>query len=73
MAYALGLIIGGGEFGSSNDSFTIKLPYKKWGDIEKNPARASEISTGIINVVVPMFTWLTVKTSRQKCREVKNL
>ena len=30
-AYLLGLMIGGGIFGTAEDVFRIRLPYKKWG------------------------------------------
>ena len=54
-AYLLGLIIGGGVFGNAEDSFRIRLPYKKWGSYLENPQRAGQISRDIMNVVSPMF------------------
>lgn len=54
-AYILGLVIGGGEFGANRNSFYIKLPFKQWGDIEKNPKRASEIGKDIMKVVGPIM------------------
>lgn len=57
-AYILGLVIGGGVFGSNDNAFHIKLPYKQWGSIEKNPARAGKIAQDIIKVVAPMLKGL---------------
>ena len=54
-AYLLGLIIGGGVFGKNDNSFHIRLPYKRWGSVEKNPARAGKIAKDILNVVSPMM------------------
>ena len=54
-AYLFGLLVGGGVFGADNSSFLIQLPYNAWGDIAKNPARASEIGMSILNVVKPTF------------------
>lgn len=54
-AYLLGLIIGGGVFGNAEDTFIIKLPYKKWGSYIENPQRAGQISADILNKVGQMF------------------
>jgi len=54
-AYIIGLVIGGGSFGSSMNSFSIKLPYKQWGDVSKNPTRAGEIANDIIRAVSPVM------------------
>ena len=54
-AYLLGLIIGGGVFGSNANSFSIKLPYKQWGNVEQNPVRAGQIGRDIFRVVKPML------------------
>ncbi len=54
-AYIFGLILGGGVFGNSKDSFYIKLPYEQWGDAAKNPARAGNIANDILKVVKPIF------------------
>jgi hypothetical protein len=54
-AYILGLVIGGGVFGNAEDTFTVKLPYKKWGSYIENPSRAGEIAESILKVVSPMF------------------
>ncbi|MDR1881536.1 MAG: hypothetical protein LBR26_01990 [Prevotella sp.] len=54
-AYLLGLVIGGGVFGNAEDTFVVKLPYKKWGSYIKNPGRAGEIAKNILKVVSPMF------------------
>lgn len=54
-AYLLGLMIGGATFGSSNDRFTIKLPFKKWGSYAENPQRVGEIGKDILNKVGQMF------------------
>lgn len=54
-AYILGLVVGGGSFGSSKDSFSIKLPYKQWGDVQKNPTRAGEIANDIVRAVSPVM------------------
>lgn len=53
-AYLLGLIVGGGIFGS-DESLQIRLPYKQWGDIAKNPSRAGKIAADILKVVKPMM------------------
>jgi len=54
-AYLLGLVIGGGVFGNSEDTFIVKLPYNKWGSYKANPERAGEIAKNILKVVGPMF------------------
>lgn len=54
-AYLLGLVIGGGVWGNAEDVLRIVLPYRSWGDCDKNPKRASEISNDVLRVVSPMF------------------
>lgn len=54
-AYLLGLVIGGGCFSSDCSSFSIKLSYKQWGDVGKNPERAGVIAEDIIHVVKPLM------------------
>jgi hypothetical protein len=54
-AYLLGLVIGGGVFGNAEDTFIVKLPYKKWGSYIENPSRAGEIAQDILKRVSPMF------------------
>ena len=54
-AYLLGLIIGGGVFGNDENSFTIRLPYKKWGSYYANPQRAGNIARDILGKVGQMF------------------
>ncbi len=54
-AYLLGLIVGGGIWGNAEDVVRIVLPYRSWGDCEKNPMRASSISKDVMRVVSPMF------------------
>ncbi|MCL2220025.1 MAG: hypothetical protein FWB94_09095 [Chitinispirillia bacterium] len=54
-AYLLGLVIGGGVFGNAEDTFVVKLPYKKWGSCIREPERAGEIAKDILKVVGPMF------------------
>ncbi|MDR2198138.1 MAG: hypothetical protein LBR53_01545 [Deltaproteobacteria bacterium] len=54
-AYLFGLIIGGSVWGSANDNFQIRLPYRKWGSLQHNPQRVGEIGYDIMNVVIPMF------------------
>lgn len=54
-AYLLGLIIGGGTFGNTEDVFSIRLPFKKWGSYLENPKRAQKISADIMKVVSPIF------------------
>ena len=54
-AYLLGLVIGGGVFGNAEDTFIVRLPYKKWGSYIRNPGRAGEIAQNILKVVSPMF------------------
>jgi len=55
-AYLLGIIIGGGVFGSGKNTFTINFPYKQWGDIQQNPQRAGQISRDIMQVIQPLFS-----------------
>lgn len=52
-AYIFGLMVGGAQIGAS--SFSIRLPYKKWGDIGHNTGRAAEIMNDIINVLNPIM------------------
>lgn len=54
-AYLLGLIIGGGIFGSAEDVFRIRLPYKKWGSYKENPQRGGQIAEDILKKVGQMF------------------
>lgn len=54
-AYLLGLSIGGGIWGNSEDVFRIRLPFKQWGSYLDNPQRAGQISRDILQVVSPMF------------------
>ena len=54
-AYILGLTIGGGCFNSDHSSFYIRLPYRQWGEIEKNPQRAGVIANDILHVVKPLM------------------
>lgn len=54
-AYILGLTIGGGCFNSDHTSFHIRLPYRQWGEIEKNPQRAGVIANDILHVVKPLM------------------
>jgi len=54
-AYLLGLVIGGGIFGKTEDAFTIRLPLNKWGSYIKNPSRAGEIAQDILKRVSPLF------------------
>lgn len=55
-AYILGLVIGGGCFSSNGQSFFIRLPYRQWGEIEKNPERAGVIANDILHVVKPLMS-----------------
>lgn len=54
-AYLLGLIVGGGFFGNTEDYFQITLPYKKWGSVIDNPRRAGAIAKDILSKVNAMF------------------
>ncbi len=54
-AYLLGLIIGGGDFGNSEDVFRIRLPFRKWGSYIENPQRAGQIAGDILRKVGQMF------------------
>ncbi len=54
-AYILGLVVGGGYFSSDHKSFSIRLPYKQWGDSTKNPTRAGIIANDILKVVKPLM------------------
>lgn len=54
-AYLLGLMIGGGIFGTAEDLFRIRLPYKKWGSYIDNPQRAGQIARDILQKVGQMF------------------
>lgn len=55
-AYILGLVIGGGGFSSDNRSFFIRLPYRQWGEADKNPERAGKIAKDILRVVKPLMS-----------------
>ena len=46
-AYLLGLIIGGGVFGNAEDVFSIRRPYKTWGQSLENPHVAEKIAEEI--------------------------
>lgn len=52
-AYIFGLMVGGAQIGAS--SFSIRLPYKKWGDISHNTVRAADIMSDILNVLNPIM------------------
>lgn len=52
-AYLFGLIVGGGRLGDR--SLTISLPYKQWGEVISNPARAGRIAKDILTKVQPIF------------------
>lgn len=54
-AYLLGLIIGGGIFGNTEDVFRIRLPFRQWGSYTDNPQRAGQISQDVMKVVSPLF------------------
>ncbi len=54
-AYILGLVVGGGKFSADETRLTIKLPYKQWGDVSKNPKRAGMIATDIMKVIAPVM------------------
>ena len=54
-AYIMGLVLGGGGFSSDHKSFHIRLPYKQWGEYEKNPERAGIIANDILKVVKPLM------------------
>ena len=54
-AYILGLVIGGGKFSPDKKCLTIRMPYKQWGDIAKNPQRAGIIAKDIMKVVAPVM------------------
>ena len=55
-AYIMGLVTGGGSFSADHKSFSIRLPYKQWGDLSKNPERAGMIATDILKVVRPLMS-----------------
>lgn len=54
-AYILGLVIGGGVWGNTEDVFKIRLPFKQWGSYEINPKRAGDISRDVMKMVSPLF------------------
>lgn len=54
-AYLLGLVVGGGSFSADHTIFNIKLPYKEWGDVKKNPERGGKIATDILKIVKPIL------------------
>ena len=54
-AYIMGLAMGGGCFSSDHNSFYIRLPYKQWGEFDKNPERAGMIANDILKVVKPLM------------------
>ena len=54
-AYLLGLVIGGGIWGSDENFFRIHLPYRQWGSSKKNLMRAEKITKSIMRFVSPLF------------------
>lgn len=52
-AYLIGLLIGGGVI--ANNNFQIILPYKKWGDLKENTARAGGIAQDILAKLNPIW------------------
>lgn len=54
-AYIMGLVVGGGCFHANNTVFSIRLPYKQWGDTLKHPERAGVIANDILKVVKPLM------------------
>ncbi len=54
-AYIMGLVVGGGGFSSDQTAFSIRLPYRQWGDVEQNPQRAGLIAKDILQVVKPLM------------------
>ena len=54
-AYLMGLIIGGGVFGTADHILRIHLPFKKWGSYKENPQRAGQIAGDILNRVGQVF------------------
>ena len=55
-AYIMGLVIGGGGFSLDQSSFSIRLPFRQWGDVDKNPERAGLIAKDIMQVVKPLLS-----------------
>lgn len=51
-AYLFGLFIGAGDFGPGG--FSLKLPYKSWGDQLQNPTRAGQVASDILLVLNPL-------------------
>ena len=82
-AYVLGLIVGGGTL--SNNTFTIKLPFKQWGNNAATMATiANDILTGIraifnraysidINFIIQAAAWTVIPISltSQKLNNLK--
>ena len=54
-AYIMGLVVGGGSFSADHKVFSIRLPYKQWGNAAKHPDRAGQIATDILKVVKPLM------------------
>lgn len=54
-AYLMGLIIGGGRTNKDFTSFSIRLPYRRWGDLIQNPERAGRIADDILTLISPIF------------------
>ena len=54
-AYVLGLVVGGGTFSGDLSQIKIRLPYRQWGDLAKNPSRAGVISQDIMRVIAPIM------------------
>lgn len=52
-SYLMGLLIGGGVI--HGKSLQIVLPYKKWGDLQINPARAGDIAEDILKRLNPIW------------------
>ena len=82
-AYVMGLIVGGGTI--SNNTFSIKLPFKQWGNNAATMATiANDLLTGIrgifqrayhvdINFIIQTASWTVIPISltTQKFNEIK--
>ena len=49
-AYIFGMVIGGSIWGTAENSFHIRLPFKQWGSYLRNPQRAAQITRDIMNL-----------------------
>ena len=56
LAYTLGILIAGGRIGE--DRINVKFPFKRWGKISTDPARAADILKSMVRHIQPKLKQL---------------